>query len=283
MKEIKKVCVAGAGLMGKQIALNAAVGGYEVTLYDSFPAAAEKAAVWAKDFLTGRVQKGKMAQDVAEGALARFKIVGDLAEAATGADLVIEAIIEKEDEKKKFFQQVNGLVDQDALIATNSSFMVSSRFVDCVSNPARLANLHYFNPAMAMKLVEIVKGPHTADETVQALYDFVKKVGKMPVIIQKEWNGFIVNHISSAITVAALELLENGVATPEDIDIAMENGLNHPMGTFRLMDLTGINLTYTVMAEKKEKGLPVPGFAQVKEKYDAGKYGRSTGEGWYKY
>ncbi|MDR1193938.1 MAG: 3-hydroxyacyl-CoA dehydrogenase family protein [Peptococcaceae bacterium] len=281
--DIKKIGVAGAGLMGSQIALNAAMSGYSVWLYDSFPSAVDKAKDWSEKYLADRVAKGKLERAKVTETLARFHLSKELAEAVGDADLVIEAIIEKQDVKEKFFRELDKLVAPDAIIATNSSFMVSSLFAGCVSNPRRLANLHYFNPALTMKLVEIVKGPHTADETARTLFDFVKSVNKVPVIIKKEVDGFIVNRIARAISNAALEIIELGVADPEDVDTAIENGLNHPMGPFRLMDLTGIDLTYYIATDAVNNGQTVPAYKILREKFEAGELGRKTGKGWYDY
>lgn len=283
MSKIKKVCVVGGGQMGRQIALNAAVYGFEVNLTDSFPEVLEKVSAWATDYLNKRIEKGKLTVEAAQQILSRFHVRDALAEAAAGADLVIEAIIEKQEEKEKLFRQLDALVREDTIITTNSSFLCSSLFTSCVRNPGRLANLHYFNPALAMKLVEIVRNPQTTDEVVEALRGFIKALDKIPVVLQKEVDGFIVNYISSALTCAALKLVAEGVATPEDIDLAMENGLNHPMGPFRLMDLTGIDLAYYVLADKAAKGEYHEGIDLVKAKYEAGEHGRKTGRGWYDY
>jgi len=283
VKDIKKVFVAGAGLMGSQIALGCALSGYETWLYDSFPVAIDKVDGWSKKYLTERVEKGKLTKEQAEGALSKLHLTKDFDEAAKDADLTIEAIIEKKEEKEAFFKKLCGVVAADSLITTNSSFMASSLFANSVENPERLANLHYFNPALVMKLVEIVKGEHTSDKTAEILYDFAKSVGKTPVLLNKEIDGFVVNRISIAISNAALELIELGVASPEDIDIAIENGLNHPMGPFRLMDLTGIDLAYMISARQAKAGATVHGFDILKEKFEAGQHGRKTGKGWYDY
>ena len=283
MSQLKNICVVGAGQMGKQIALKAALCGFQVFLTDSFPAAVETAKVWSVDYLSKRVAKGKLFQEDASSAQNCFHVVSTLEEAAKDADLVIEAIIEKRSAKEELFRSLDQLVRADTLLTTNSSNMVSSLFADCVQNPGRLANLHYFNPPLHMKLVEIVRGPHTSDETVSTLYQFVKDIGKIPVLVQKEIEGFVVNYISNRLTLSALELASMGVATPQDIDLALENGLNHPMGPFRLMDLTGIDLAYMVMTDMENRGEHHPGYELVKAKYEAGEYGRKTGKGWYTY
>ena len=284
MRKIHKVCVVGAGLMGKQIALNAALHGYLVMLNDSIPEAAGKAEAWADEYLKGRDAKGKLTEEAAAQAKKNLFFTIDLEMSARDADLVIEAIIEEQSAKEALFRKLNELAPKDAILATNSSFMVSSLFAGCVDNPARLANLHYFNPALVMKLNEVVQGPHTSKETVDALMDFARNTGKDPVWVRREIDGFIANRIVRAVKNEACYLLEEGIATAQEIDTAVEKGLNYPMGPFRLMDLTGIDLSY--LASKRvqdETGVKQPGFEAIKAKYEAGEWGRKTGKGWYDY
>jgi 3-hydroxybutyryl-CoA dehydrogenase len=270
--------------MGRQIALNSAQYGIKVCLHDSFPNVINSAQDWAKEYLTGRVAKGKMTQEQAGAVLANLVFTSDLTEAAGKADLVIEAITEDRAAKEVLFRKLNGIAPKDAILATNSSFMVSSLFTGCVDHPERLANFHYFNPALVMRLIEVVQGPHTGKDTVEALMDFGKKTGKDPVWLRKEIDGFIANRILRVVKNEALYLLEEGIATAPEIDTAVEKGLNYPMGPFRLMDLTGIDLTY--MASKRvleETGVKQPGYDRIKEMYDAGRYGKKNGRGWYDY
>ncbi len=283
--DIKKVFVAGGGLMGRQIALDAALNGYTVALFDSMPGVGENVSSWAREYLDGRVAKGKMEKAVADAAFDKLTTYDTMEEGAKDCDLVIEAIVEKMDVKEEFFKKLDKLVRSDTIITTNSSFMVSSMFVDFVSNPSRLANLHYFNPALVMRLVEIVQGPHTSDETAQALSGFVDSLeNKVAVVLKKELDGFLVNRVQRAITDTALEIVELGVSTPQEVDIAVENGLNHPMGPFRLMDLIGIDLNYFMRDEAYQKTGEKPiGFDLLKEKYDKGEFGRKSGKGWYDY
>lgn len=284
MKSIKKVCVIGAGLMGRQIALNTAIHGYEVYLTDAFSETLEKVKVWSKEYLEGRVAKGRLTEEEVRKAADNFKVVNTLEEAAKDADLVIEAIIEERKAKEKLFADLDKLVRSDTILATNSSYMVSSLFVDFVSNPERLANLHYFNPALVMKLTEVVQGEHTSKETVDVLMEFSRKTGKDPIWVKKEIDGFIANRILRAISFEAFSLLEKGIASPEDIDTAVEKGLNHPMGPFRLQDLTGVDLSY-LSAQRilDETGVKRPGYDILKSKYEAGEYGKKVGKGWYEY
>ncbi len=285
LSDIKKVAVAGAGAMGRQIALNCAIHGYDTYLTDSFPAALAKAEAWAKDeYLAGRIAKGKMTQEQVDAALAKFHCVATIDEAVAGAQLLIEAIIEDQKIKSEFYQNVNKVAPKDCILASNSSYMPSSRFKDCVDDPSRLANFHYFNPALVMKVVEVVKGEHTSQETVDVLYDFAKATGKNPVRVNKEIRGFIVNRVLTAIRDEAYRLVENGVCSPEDLDIAVKGGLGHPMGVFELLDVTGIDVNYLSMVDRINGGEPTPpGFEIAKAKYEAGELGRKTGKGFYTY
>lgn len=282
--QIKKVCVIGGGLMGRQIALNTAIYPYEVTVFDANAAVLEDVAKWEDDYLAGRIAKGRMTEEQVAGIRSRFTICATLEEALKDADLVIEAIIERKDIKSSVFQQVSDLVREDTIIATNSSRMASSMFAADVANPSRLANLHYFNPALVMKLVEVVQGAHCSDETAQALYDFAVATGKEPIWIKKEVEGFIVNRMLQALKNEARWLAENGYCTPQEVDKACEKGLNHPMGPFRLEDFSGIDLTYNIMQRKLEETGEIPvGYELIKSYYDKGWYGRKTGRGFYEY
>lgn len=283
MKEIKKVCVVGAGQMGKQIALNTAIHGYETYLTDSVADAVSAAEKWAKEYLQKRIAKGKMDEATAKAASEHFHPVVDMESALKGSDLVIECIIEKEDAKRELFKKVDQIVDADTILATNSSNMPSSTFAKDISHPERLANLHYFNPALVMELTEVVQGPHTSDETIEALMDFSTKTGKSPIHLKKEIPGFVCNNILAAIKDKALYLVEEGICTPQEVDTAVEKGLNYPMGPFRLMDMTGLDLSYYTAKAKSDKGEKVYGLDLLEEKYKAHEWGRKTGKGWYDY
>ncbi len=282
--KIQKVCVIGGGQMGRQIALNTAIYPYEVTITDTNQEVLESVKKWSEEYLSGRIAKGRMTEEQVAGIKSRFRVVDSMEEAAKDADLVIEAIVEREDVKKSVFATLCQIVRPDTILASNSSRMPSSLFKEAVSHPERLINLHYFNPALVMKLTEVVRGEHCSEETVQALCEFSKATGKTPVVVQKEIDGFIANRILRALRNEALFLVENGYCSPEEIDIACENGLGHPMGPFRLLDLTGIDLQADILKREYEKsGVKPLGYDVILEKYEKGEYGKKTGRGFYDY
>jgi 3-hydroxybutyryl-CoA dehydrogenase len=283
--DVKNVCVVGAGNMGHQIALQCALHGFKTVSTDVVPAVLEKAEKFVDGYLPGRVQKGKMTEDEAKATRSRISFTGDLKEAAKDADVVIEAVLERIDLKRKIFADLDKIAPAGAILATNSSFIVSSRIADATQRPDRVCNLHFFNPALVMKLVEVVQGPHVSDETAKCMMDFCLKIDKIPVHVKKEVDGFILNRIFSAIHKEAFWMMEMGVASYEDIDKACVYGAGHPMGPFRLLDLTGIDLAYDIgMSHFYESGdpadLPVP---TIVKKYTEGKFGQKTGEGFYSY
>lgn len=284
IENLRQVCVVGAGVMGRQIALVAALHGYEVRLNDAAAPALDDAAAWCETYLEERVAKGRLDRDAANAALARLHPEGDLAAACGGSQLVIEAIVEDVQKKREIFGKLSALTGGDTVLATNSSYMVSSLFADRVKHPARLANLHFFVPALVMQLVEVVKGAHTGGDTVEFLMEYCRRVGKTPVLVAKEYDGFIVNSILRALKDQAYTLLEQGVATCEDIDTAVELGLKHPMGPFRLTDLTGIdNNLFAYERRLAQTGIKPPGYDIVKAKVEAGQLGRKTKKGYYSY
>lgn len=282
--QIKVVSVVGGGMMGRQIALNTAKYGFEVYLTDINEAVCQDAAQWEENYLAGRIAKGRMDENTVSEIRNRMHITNDLTTAVKDADLVIEAIFEDENAKHDIFRKINAVVKKDALLTTNSSTMVSSMFVADVDNPSRLANLHYFNPALVMELVEVVKGEHTSETCAQALVDFCKATGKHPVLLRREVEKFIVNRIISAIANEAYWLVENGYCTYEDVDVACEKGAGHKMGPFRSKDLTGIDRNFLMMqAEYERTGKKPQGYDLFKAQYDRGRYGRKTGHGFYDY
>lgn len=281
---IKNVAIIGAGRMGRQIAMNTAIHGYQVVLHDSAQPVLQDAATWAEEYLAGRIAKGRMSQEETQQIKTHLAFIDTLEQAVTQADLVIEAVVEVQEVKRELLQRVSQLVREDAIIATNSSFMASSMFADAVKNPARLANLHFFNPALVLKLTEVVRGEHTAQETIDALMEFSRNTGKKPVLVQKEIDGFVANRLLNACKNEALFLVENGYCTFEDIDNACKNGLGHPMGQFELMDVTGVDTTYYRMVRDIERtGTEPVGYQLIKRMFDENRLGKKTGHGFYDY
>ena len=283
--KIKKIAVVGAGNMGHQIALGAALTGFQVRCTDVSPEILAKAEQFADSYLPGRVAKGKLTEDAANQARANIVFVPTLEEAAVDADLVLEAVIEKLDVKRSLFAQLDEITPPHAILASNSSYIVSSRIADVTKRPDKVCNMHFFNPALVMKLVEVVKGAHVSDETAETVMEVAMQMGKTPVLLHKEIYGFLVNRLLQATRKEALKLLDMGVASYEDIDAAVVNGLGYPMGPFQLLDLTGVDLAYhTYMAEYQESGnaadRPSP---TVVEKYVKGEWGKKVGKGFYDY
>ncbi len=282
--EIRKVCVIGAGMMGRQIALNTAKYGYEVAVTDSSEAACASLTAWKDEYLAGRIAKKRMTEEEVAAIQARFTVTSELKAAAQDADLVIEAIFENEEAKHEIFRKVGHLVKPGTILTTNSSTMVSSLFKDDVPDASRLANLHYFNPALVMELVEICRGEHTAEETVEALTAFARSTGKTPVVLQKEIEKFITNRIITAINNEAFWLVENGYCSYQDVDIACEKGAGQKMGPFRMKDLTGIDRNFLMMKEQYEKtGVKPNGYDLFEKMYNEGRFGQKTGHGFYDY
>ncbi len=283
--EINKIAVIGAGNMGHQIALAAAINGFQVKCTDTNRDILEKAIKFADNYLKERVSKGRLTNSEATDARKNIAFVSTIEEAASDADLVIEAIIEKLEVKRTLFAQLDKLCPSHTILATNSSYIVSSKIADATSRPAQVCNMHFFNPALVMKLVEVVQGPHVSDETVESVMNAAKKMGKTPVLLYKEIYGFLVNRFLQATRQEALKLFDMGVASVEDIDTAVMNGLGYPMGPFQLLDLTGVDLAYHVSMEKySESGDPADRPSPtIVEKFTKGEWGKKTGKGFYNY
>lgn len=282
---VNNICVVGAGNMGHQIALAAALAGFRVSCVDINQEALDKAMEFTRNYLPGRVAKGKLSEEAARQAQDNLSFTTELEEGAQDADLVIEAVVEKLAVKRQVFAQLDEMCPAHAILATNSSYIVSSKIADATKRPEKVCNMHFFVPALVMKLVEVVKGPHTSQGTVDTVMQVAEQMGKIPVLLQKEIYGFLVNRFVAAIKNEALYLYDMGIASHEDIDKAVVHALGHPMGPFRLMDLTGIDLTYHVAMERyqetgdpRHKPSPI-----IVEKYVNKEWGRKTGKGFYDY
>ena len=280
-----RLAVIGAGSMGSQIAQQAALHGVEVSLHDKSAEQLQKARESNRGHVMRRVEKGRLGEAEAEKALAGVRDTTDLSEALENADFVIEAVFEDLELKRAVFAELDRAAPPDAVLASNSSTMGISKVADMTSRPERCVNMHFFYPVLVMDLVEVVRGPRTSDATVELALSVARAIGRTPVLINKEIDGFIVNRILHAATQEAYRLLDARVASFEDIDSAVEKGLNWPLGPFRLGDFSGLDVTYNARLHMyrstgEERFRPSP---RLEAKVKAGKLGRKTGEGWYRY
>lgn len=275
----------GAGSMGAQVAQQAALHGISVSLQDKDEAQLAKARVSNQGHLDRRVEKRRLSREEADAALARVHMAASLQDAVGEVDFVIEAVFEDLELKRSIFRELDSLAPADAVLASNSSTMGISEVAGDSAHPERCLNMHFFYPVLVMDLVEIVRGPRTSDDAVIRATALAREMGRTSVVINKEIDGFIVNRILHAATQEAYRLLDAGVASFEDIDIAVEKGLNWPLGPFRLGDFSGLDVTYNARLHMykvtgDERYKPSP---QLEAKVKAGKLGRKTGEGWYRY
>jgi 3-hydroxybutyryl-CoA dehydrogenase len=284
MSEIEKVTVVGAGTMGSQIALQTALAGrYQVKLVDAVPGQLERARAQNRRLLDRSVEKGRLTKEKADAALGRITDSDDLEEAAKAADLVIEAVIEDFDTKKSVFTTLGKAARRDAILASNSSTIAISRLADLTGNAARCCNMHFFHPVTVMQLCEVVKGPKTSDATVAAATGFVRTIDRTPVVLNKEIWGFIVNRILFAASEEAMHLLEGGYASAEDIDTAVQKGLNWPMGPFHLLDFSGLDIFYGAMKDRHRQGEGGDAPEVLSKLVEDGNLGRKTGRGFFEY
>lgn len=273
---INHVTVIGAGTMGSQIAMLAAQAGITTTLTDISRDALDR----AREQLHARMEhKGTV------DALENLTFTTDRDNAVAHTDIVIEAAIEDIDIKRTLFAELDAIAPPHTILVTNSSNIVSSRIADATTRADKVCNMHFFNPALVMECVEIVCHPGTSEATRATVTELAERMGKKPIQVRKEIPGFVANRLLNALRKEALELYSDGVASFEDIDAAATTALRHPMGPFQLMDLVGIDVVYLIrQAEYEQTGdaasLPHP---EITKLYQAGRYGRKTGHGWYAY
>lgn len=283
--QIKIITVIGSGVMGSQIAMVCALGGYRVILHDLNKENLETAEQNLKQRMERQVQKGNFDSNEIEHAFNNFTFTTSLNDALSETDFVIEAIVEKLDVKRELFAAMDQLAPPHVIFTTNSSTIVSSKLADATSRPEKVCNMHFSNPAYIMELVEVVKNESTSDETVETTVELSRRLKKTPILLNKEISGFVMNRILAAIQNEAIKLYENGFASVKDIDLACTKGLNHPLGPFSLIDLTGLDIHYNVRQQRySESGNEVDKPSKtVAEKVEKGELGRKTGKGFYTY
>lgn len=283
--EVKCILVVGAGQMGHQISMLCALGGYKTTLQDVSEDSLQAAEKSLHEIMKRWVDQKKISNEQKDTAFARLTFTTDLEEAAKEADLVIEAIIENLDAKRKLFKQLDLLTPNHAILATNSSTIVNSLLADVTKRPEQVCNMHFFYPPLVMDCVEIVMSAHTSEQTLEEVLTVCENINRIGFVLRKEISGFVANRILGAIHREALSLYEAGVADFKDIDQIVKKALGHPLGPFELIDLSGADVVYNVMAQRySETGsLEDKPSAAILEKVKSGHLGRKTGQGFYDY
>lgn len=282
---IKTIGVLGAGVMGNGIAQVAAQAGYDVVVRDLEDKFVERAFKNITKFLAKSVEKGKMTEEQKDAILGKIKGTTKI-EDMKDVDFVIEVVEEVMDTKKKIFAEMDALVRPEVIIASNTSSMSLTEIATVTKRPDKVLGLHFFNPVPLMRLVEVIRGVMTSDESVSVALDLTRKLGKEPIEVKVDIPGFVVNRLMIPHFVEAIKLYEAGIASKEDIDKAAKMGLNYPMGPFELMDLTGIDIGLNVTQyfhDHLPKELKWDPPLIMENMVRAGRLGMKTGAGWYDY
>ena len=277
-----RVAVVGAGTMGHGIAYVATVAGCSVALTDSRPDAIPLAIRRIGDLFTGGVARGKLGEADVVTAAARLRAERDIAAAVREADVVIEAVVEDLGVKQRLFAELERAAPAGALLATNTSSLSVAAIASGMRRPGRLVGMHFFNPVHAMKLVEVIQPPDADRGSVERAVELARVFGKEPIVV-RDSPGFASSRLGVALGLEAMRMLEQGVASAEDIDRAMELGYNHPMGPLKLTDLVGLDVRLAV-AEYLYRTLEEPQFEPpriLRDKVAKGELGKKAGRGFY--
>jgi 3-hydroxybutyryl-CoA dehydrogenase len=279
----RRIAVLGAGTMGHGIAHAALAAGFETRLFDVAVPCLDRGRAAIEAIVAKGVGLGKVSAGDANGILGRLQTTADLAAALAGADFIIEAAPERIDLKLALLSDVQRLAPAHAVIASNTSALSITEMAGSLANPARVAGMHFFNPVHKMKLVEIVRALESSPETLQAIEEVARQMGKETVLV-RESPGFITTRVNASIGNEAFYMLMEGVASARDIDKALKLGLNHPMGPFELVDLVGLDTRLSILEylhrSMGEKYRPCPLLVQYVK---AGRLGRKVGKGVYEY
>lgn len=278
------VGIVGAGAMGRGIAQVAATGGCRVLIHDAKEGAAEEAVTFVGGMLKRAVEKGRMEQAAADAAVAGLEIV-DAVGTLAPADVVIEAIVEDMETKRRVFAEIESAIASDAILATNTSSLSVTRIASACERPERVAGFHFFNPVPLMPLVEVISGVKTASWVADFLVDLGKRMGRQPVRVA-DAPGFLVNQVGRGYTIEAAHLVSEGIASYGDVDRVMRDVAGFRMGPFELLDLTALDVTHPATVEIYEQYYDEPRFrpsALMNTRMQAGLLGRKTGQGFYAY
>lgn len=279
---ILRVAVIGAGTMGRGIAQVAAQAGCATTLFDAAPGVTDQARAAIEATLEKGIARGKVTAGQKAVVLDRLRLENELSRAVADAELVVEAIPERLEIKRDLFRELDALTPATAILGSNTSSLSISAIAEAVREPGRVLGLHFFNPVHVMRLVEIVVGRRTGDEAVERARAFVDSLGKRPIVV-RDSPGFATSRLGLTLGLEAMRMLEEGVASAHDIDLAMELGYNHPMGPLKLTDLVGLDVRLAIaehLARTIDPGrFDPPGI--LRRLVQEGKLGRKSGEGFY--
>jgi 3-hydroxybutyryl-CoA dehydrogenase len=282
MKHIERMAVIGAGTMGRGIAQVGAGAGLAVALYDVGPGLAERGREGIQAFLNQGIAKGKVSEAERDAVLARIETFGELAPAVVAADLVVEAAPEDLELKRRIFAELDRLAPGTAILATNTSSLPVGEIAGATADPARVIGMHFFNPVPVMALLEIVRPPATGEDTLTAALDVGRRMGKECIVVS-DTPGFATSRLGLVLGLEAVRMLEQKVASAEDIDKAMTLGYRHPMGPLRLTDLIGLDVRLAI-AEHLYRTLGTAAFeppALLRAMVAEGKLGMKSGRGFY--
>jgi 3-hydroxybutyryl-CoA dehydrogenase len=279
---IRRIAVIGAGTMGHGIAYVAAAAGYDVRLADADAATLATGMRRIREAFDKAIERGKATAESRDAALARVTSAGSAVEASQAADLIIEAVPERLDLKRAIFKDLERTVTPDAILASNTSSLSITRIADGLAHAERVIGLHFFNPVPVMKLLEIVRGERTTDAVVERARSLATSLGKTPIVVQ-DTPGFATSRLGVVLGLEAIRMLEQGVASAEDIDRAMELGYNHPMGPLRLTDVVGLDVRLAIAehlhATLRDDTYKPP--VLLRRMVSEGKLGRKSGQGFY--
>ncbi|NON62747.1 3-hydroxyacyl-CoA dehydrogenase/enoyl-CoA hydratase family protein [Acidianus sp. RZ1] len=282
IEQIKKILVVGSGTMGHGIAEVFALSGYEVYLSDISQDIVNSGMQKIKWSLEKFHEKGRLKENV-DHIMARIKPIVGLSEQVKDVDFAIEAAVERLDLKRQIFQSLDQTLKEEAILATNTSSLPITLIARSTKREDKVIGMHFFNPPVLMSLVEVMKGEKTTDQTAKIVYELAKRIGKQPVMINKDVPGYLVNRLLFGIFNGSCIIVEKGLASFTEVDAAARYKLGFPMGVFELMDYTGIDVVYLINEGWKQLGIELPGCSLIDEKFKMKEFGVKSGKGFYAY